>query len=247
MTAHYCSAHAILPLVIFRRFTTFRHVEVILYVLSSSFKVLARNIMRHIHGTAPRHLSILLAIVFALLLAIPLCAYDFPLTESSIRDAYFLGARQGGLGPDFLAEYTRTIPKLSVGDFKSTLTIETPFTQVAVYASRKLNYSAQDAVKDFSDKPLVFRIHMDIIYMVDAPPDAIEFKLIQNKKELIPDSVERSSYFPASDPYTSPPAIGETLTIEFKAEKIDSSTLSILIDTPDDQHAELELDLRTLR
>jgi hypothetical protein len=187
------------------------------------------------------------AVLLAVSLAIPACAYDVPLTENAIRDAYFLGTRQTSLGSAFLAEYTRIIPELSVGGYKSTVTIETPFTQVAVFAGKKLNYSAQDAVKEFSGKPLVFRIHMDILYMLDAPPDAIKFKLIQNKKELTPDSTERSSYFPASDKYTRPPAIGETLQLEFNPSRIDSSTLTILIDASDGQHGETEFDLQSLR
>jgi hypothetical protein len=189
----------------------------------------------------------IVAVLLAFALAIPACAYDVLLTESSIRDAYFLGTRQTGLPSDFLAAYTRTIPELHVGGYKSTVTIETPFTQVAVLSSKKLNYSAQDAVKDFSNKPFSFRVHMDILYMLDAPPDAIKFKLIQNKKELTPDSTERSSYFPASDAYTRPPAIGETLELEFNASRIDSSTLTIAIDTPDGQRAETVFDLQSIR
>jgi hypothetical protein len=189
----------------------------------------------------------IVAVLLAFALAIPACAYDVLLTESSIRDAYFLGTRQTGLASDFLAAYTRTIPELHVGDYKSTVTIETPFTQVAVLSSKKLNYSAQDAVKDFSNKPFSFRVHMDILYMLDAPPDAIKFKLIQNKIELTPDSTERSSYFPASDKYTRPPAIGETLQLEFNASRIDSSTLTIAIDTPDGRHAETVFDLQSIR
>lgn len=187
------------------------------------------------------------AVLLAGSLAFPAHAYDFPLTEISIRDAYFLGARQTSLGADFLAAYTRTIPELHVGGYKSTVTIETPFTQVAILTSKKLNYSAQDAARDFSDKLFSFRVHMDILFMLDAPPNAVTFKLIQNKKMLLPDSVNRSSYFPSSDPYTRPSAIGETIELEFDPSRMDSSTLSIVVDTPDGQHAETTFDLQALR
>jgi hypothetical protein len=40
------------------------------------------------------------AALFAFALVIPACAYDVPLTENSIRDAYFLGARPDGLNAD---------------------------------------------------------------------------------------------------------------------------------------------------
>jgi hypothetical protein len=43
------------------------------------------------------------------------------------------------------------------------------------------------------------------------------------------------------------PANGERVRLEFKSSQIDSSTLIILIDTPDKQHAEVNFDLQTLR
>jgi len=186
-------------------------------------------------------------VLLAFSLAIPACAYDVPLTEHSIRDAYFLGTRQTGLGSDFLANYNREISNLSLGRYRSFASLETPFTQVAILSSKKLNYSAQDAVKEFLGKPLPFRIHLEICYMVDAPPDGLTVRIVQNKKELLPASFERSLFFPASDEYSSPPPIGETIQLEFSADKIDSSTLTILIDTPDGQQAETVFDLQTLR
>ncbi len=187
------------------------------------------------------------AVLLSFALAIPACAYDIPLTESSIRDAYFLGTRQNGMSPDFLAKYTHEIPKLTLGRFHSFASMETPFTQVALLSSKKLNYSAQDAVKEFLGKPLLFRLHLEVCYMLNAPADGLAVRIIQNKKELLPDTSERSLFFPASDEYSSPPPIGETMEFEFRADKIDSSTLSIIIDTPDGQHAQLDLDLSSVR
>ena len=183
-----------------------------------------------------------------LLLSQSTMAYVYPLSNESIREAYSLGARQASLGADFLAQYTHTIPKLKVGaSYISLVRIETPFTQVATHASRTMNYSAQDAVRDFLNKPAVFRIHMEICYMPDAPPDSVKFKVIQNKNEVIPSLTERLPYYPATNKHTRLPSIGETVELEFKPEKLDSSTLTILIDTPDGQHAETEFPLQTLR
>jgi hypothetical protein len=187
------------------------------------------------------------AVLLSFALAIPACAYDVPLTESSIRDAYFLGTRLNGMSPDFLARYTHEIPKLTLGRYHSFASMETPFTQIAVLSSKKLNYSAQDAVKEFLGKPLLFHLHLEICFMLNAPAGALKVRIIQNKKELLPDTSERSLFFPASDEYTSPPPIGETMELEFKADKIDSSTLSIIVDTPDGQHAHLDIDLSALR
>lgn len=188
-----------------------------------------------------------LVMLLSLAVARPTSAYDYPLTSTAIRDAYFLGTRQGGLGTEFLADYRHAIPTLHVEEFISFARIETPFVQVAVQSSRKLNYSAQDAVRDFSGKRLPVRIHMEICYMSDAPTDAVKINLVQNQKEILPTSLERSAFFAPTDPYTRVSSIGETIDMEVDALKLDGSTLTIYIGTPDGRTTLSEFDLRSLR
>ena len=115
------------------------------------------------------------------------------------------------------------------------------------YASRTLAYSAQDAEKDFRDKPLAFRMHLEICCMPNAPPDAVKIRIFQDKKEITPDATKRSAYFPPTDAYNSLPSIGEYIDPEFSADKFDSSTLTLMVDTPDGQHSETEFDMQKLR
>jgi hypothetical protein len=187
------------------------------------------------------------AFLLATVLSAPAHAYDYPLSPEAIREAYFLGTRQTSLGADFLAAYSHTMLELTVGRFRSKVDIETPFTQVALHTSKTLEYSAQDAVKDFYDKPAIVRIRLDICYQIDAPPNAVKIKIVKNKKEVAPESFESSPYYPATDKNTRVTSIGEQIRLEFRAEKIDSSPLTILVDTPDGQHAETEFALQTLR
>ncbi len=69
----------------------------------------------------------------------------------------------------------------------------------------------------------------------------------QNGKQILPQSDERSPFFPATDPYTPAVDVGELVEMEFDARKFDSATLTIQIDTPDDQHSKTEFDLQSLR
>jgi len=190
-----------------------------------------------------------LALLLALLLAVPLNAYDdTPTSENSIRDAYFLGTRQGSLTPEFLARYAHWIPELKDGTIcTSQAKVETPFLQVADYASTAPNFSSQDAVKQFYGKQMFFRVYLDICYKPNAPLNAIKIKVIQNKREIIPLSAESNPYVPRVDELATLPANGERVRLEFKFNQIDSSTLIILIDTPDKEHAEVNFDLQTLR
>jgi hypothetical protein len=155
--------------------------------------------------------------------------------------------RAKAIGDRFLADYRQTIPGLRVAAFTSFVQIETPFVQVAVRSGRAMNYSAQDAVREFLDKLAAFRLHLEICYMPDAPPDAIKIKLIQNKKEVVSESEKRTAFYPPTDAYTSVPAIGETLDLEIRPDKIDSSTLTIQIDTADGRRTNVHLDLQALR
>jgi hypothetical protein len=198
---------------------------------------------------APTHTHLRwLALLLALLLAYPVSAYDdISASASAIRDAYFLGTRQGSLTPDLLARYAHWIPELKEGTCMSQVRLETPFLQVADYASKAPNYSSQDAVQQFYGKQMVFRVHLDICYKPNAPLNAIKIKVIQNKKEIAPLSAESSPYVPRVNELATLPANGERVRLEFKSNQIDSSTLVIRIDTPDDQHAEVDFDLQALR
>jgi hypothetical protein len=188
------------------------------------------------------------AILLSAALAVTVRAYDYPLSSEAIRDAYFQGRQQVGLGGDFLAKYSRSIPELKVEPYISRVRIETPFFQVAAHAAKALNYSAQDAVKDFYGKRAVVRMYLEICYEVDAPlPNSVRISVTQKNKLIAALSDERTAFFPPSDVYTRVPNLGEKVALEFDPTKLDSSTLTILIDTPDGQHASSELDLQSLR
>jgi len=204
--------------------------------------------MRQIRSQRGKELLKILAIVLGVLLAMPAGAYDFPLTSSAIRDAYFLGARQGGLTPQFLARYSHRVSDLHERSCISEIRLETPFLQVADYTSKVPNYSSQDAVKDFRDKPLNFRIFLNICYMSEAPPpNTVRIKVVQNKKEIVPLPDTRSAYAEPLNEYGFLPPNGEKAQLEIDAQKVDSSTFTIQIDTPDGQHAECMFDMQALR
>jgi hypothetical protein len=189
-----------------------------------------------------------IALLLALFLAFPVSAYDdIPHSATAIREAYFLGARQGGLTPDILARYARWVPELKEGTCMSQVRLETPFLQVVEYAGKAPNYSAQDAVKEFYGKRMVFRVYLDICYKPNAPLNAINIKVLQNKRQILPLSAESSPYIPRVTELTTLPPNGEQVHLEFKSSQIDSSTLTFRIDTPDKQHAEVDFDLETLR
>jgi hypothetical protein len=185
-------------------------------------------------------------LLFVLALALSARAYDYPLSSNAIRDAYLLGTGSGRGGVGFLAQYSHQIPKFRAGAYTSVVRIETPYSQVAAHSAQKLNYSVDDAVKEFLGKPALFRIYLDICVSSGAERP-IKVQVLQNDKEIVPQSVERSPYFAAQESDTSLPRIGEHIELDFKAGKIDSLPLIIEIDVSDGQHAETKFDLAALR
>jgi len=190
-----------------------------------------------------------LALLLALFLAVPLNAYDDTATsENSIRDAYFLGTRHGSLTPEFLARYAHWIPELKDGTIcTSQARLETPFLQVADYASTAPNFSSQDAVKQFYGKQMFFSCYLDVCYKPNALLNAIKVQVIQNKKEITPLSAESNPYVPRVDELATLPANGERVRMEFKSNQIDSFHSNHSHRHADKQHAEVNFDLQSLR
>jgi hypothetical protein len=128
------------------------------------------------------------AAVLALLLPQPARSYEYPLTETSIRDAYYLGTKAATLGSAFLADYTH-LPQLKFGRCTSEIRLETPYTQVAIHTAKQTNYSAPHAVQDFLNKPTVFRIRLDLCYQENASPNGIKLKILQDFKKSSPSTL----------------------------------------------------------
>jgi hypothetical protein len=190
----------------------------------------------------------IVAFSLALLLAFPVWGYDSPVSQSAIRDAYFLGSRSGGVSPDFLKKYARPIGELHEGTCTSEVRIETPFLQIAQYSGSAPNYSSQDAVKEFYERPMVLQVFLYICYMRQAPPpNSVKIRFFQNKKEIYPGSETRDDYAEPINEYSYFPNNGERATFEFDSRKIDGSTLTIQINTPNEQRVETEFDLSRVR
>jgi hypothetical protein len=62
----------------------------------------------------------------ALLLPQPARSYEYPLTEPSTRDAYFLGTKAATLGSAFLADYAHSLPQFKFGACTSEIRLDTP-------------------------------------------------------------------------------------------------------------------------
>jgi hypothetical protein len=83
-----------------------------------------------------------------LLLSSPALAFNFPLSDEAIREAYFLGQRRDESMAQFLAKYKKTLPVPDSGPQIASVEFLTPFANLILVSSQRTNYSAQQAALD---------------------------------------------------------------------------------------------------
>jgi hypothetical protein len=97
----------------------------------------------------PLNRSLLATFLAVLLVAVPVSAFQSPLSDESVRDAYFLGQRHDGTYPSILGKYIKNLPPPKSGPYISAVTLLTPFIQLVQYSEGYIgNYSAQKALLD---------------------------------------------------------------------------------------------------
>jgi hypothetical protein len=89
-------------------------------------------------------------------------AYEYPLSSSDIRDAYFIGRRNDEFTAEFFAKYAKHFTQPQTGPYVSQIDIDTPYTQIATHAANTANYDAPTAVQDYQDKPMLFYVHVQV-------------------------------------------------------------------------------------
>jgi hypothetical protein len=100
--------------------------------------------------------SSVLATSLALLLASPALAFNSPLSDESIREAYFLGQRHDESVALFLARYKQVLRPPDTGPYISSIEFLTPLASLVLLSSQRINYSAQQAEQEHrSDDELV--------------------------------------------------------------------------------------------
>ncbi len=103
------------------------------------------------------------SVVAAVLLLTPYSfAFDTPLSDQAVREAYFLGQRRDETMATFLNKYTKPLPPPKTGPHIASVTFLTPFALLVQHSSRQSNYSAQQAALDHRDQPEFVRIMVQI-------------------------------------------------------------------------------------
>jgi len=206
----------------------------------------------------------------ALLLAPPLFAFQSPLSEQAVREAYFLGQRHDESMARLLSGYTRFLPPPSTGPHIYAVTFLTPFALLVQHSSRQSNYSAQQAEKDHHPDDEMVSISIEILLtqsygaLIAAPtsshsgsPIGYQFRsssfwrtsklrVFDGDEEItIDDLTGEPTYFCASEGGCR--LTGAIIHLQLPATTFTSDTATIEVTPPEGDRVSVDFDLSSLR
>jgi hypothetical protein len=111
------------------------------------------------------------SVLAAVLLLTPYSfAFDTPLSDQAVREAYFLGQRHDETMADLLNKYTKFLPAPKTGPDIASVTVFTPFALLVQQSSQRTSgYSAQQAALDHRDQGEFVRIIVQIQLTASYP------------------------------------------------------------------------------
>lgn len=218
-----------------------------------------------------RAACILFSLIF--LFPQPLPAFESPLSESAVREAYFLGQRNDQKTADLLKLYTASLPLPDKGPYVSEIHLLTPYAQVVALSSQKtVGYSAQQAAVDYHGRGdtllLQIRIEFTNTFTYDdavrtardtgqelnrylEPEDfwrAFRFSLSQSGKSFEPREVRADPLYITSSQRDSWETLsGAIVWLEFEASQLESQPVNVEVLTPAAEKLSANFDLAALR
>jgi len=222
------------------------------------------------HSVARPKVAIVAAVA---LLAQPIFAFQSPLSDESVREAYFLGQRHDGSLERLFEKSTRRFPVPKNGPFISSVMFVTPFVSAAQLSSNYIgNYSAQQAELDHRQGGKEFvKITVEIqltesygqfiaptnansrsgsASTLIARPDDFwrDFQVhIFNGDEALSNSVYHGRLNYSCGDYGPCILTGATLTFEFPADAFSADSATITVDPPEGEPVTADFDLGRLR
>jgi hypothetical protein len=103
------------------------------------------------------------SVLASLLAATPSLAFNAPLSDEAVREAYFLGQRHDGSFARLLDKYSKRLPPPKSGAYIAFVTFLTPFAQIVRFSENYSgNYSAQQAEADHRAEEEIIDLSVEI-------------------------------------------------------------------------------------
>lgn len=208
--------------------------------------------------------------VSVLLVDQPLLAFQTPLSDTAVREAYFLGQRHDQSVSDFFAKYAKTLPAPPYGPYISTIRFLTPYAQVVSLSGNKsAGYSAQQAERDHHADSETVVVSADI-YLTDsygpflaAPADSgsgspagltprssdfwrdFEVSVSSDSRALSPLDTSGQPIYNCSESGCS--LVGATIRLTFAASKFPADSVTVNVVPPEGDEVNVDFDLTSFR
>lgn len=199
----------------------------------------------------------------ALLLTCVAFAFDTPLSDEAVREAYFLGQRHDA---SFLTDYIKFLPPPKTGPHISSVTFLTPFAQLAQFSDHRIgSYTAQQARLDHLGQDefvkITAEIYLTASYGALIPNPAGSPALIQrpydfwkdfrvqvyNGNQIVSPSVSGGHPLYRCGRIGRCRPMGASLDLEFPANVFTSDSATIHVLPPEGEPVTLSFDLTRLR
>jgi hypothetical protein len=200
-----------------------------------------------------------------------LFAFDSPLSDQAVREAYFLGQRRDESFANFMDKYTKHLAPPKTGPHIASITFFTPFALAAQLSSQHSSgYSAQQAALDHRGQAESVKIIVQI-FLTDSYPAYIprptgsrsgsptgfaprpynfwkdfDVQVFSEDRELRPfTSSGDPDYFCSLDGGCT--LTGATIQFEFLAESFASDSATIQVTSPEGDPISLDFNVGSLR
>jgi hypothetical protein len=212
------------------------------------------------------------SVLATFLSATPSLAFNSPLSDEAIREAYFLGQRHDGSFPRLLDKYSKTLPPPKSGPYIRSIRFLTPFAQLVQYSDAFVgSYSAQQAALDHRGAQETVEISIEILLtesygaIIADPasprpdrPQAYKLRSYDFWKDFQVDVIDGDENRKPAH-FTGEPTvqcsrygafcnlIGGILHLEFPATAFTSDSATIHVVPPEGPEVEVNFDLTALR
>ena len=209
--------------------------------------------------------TLLLMLVIGLFAAQPAVAYEYPLSPTAIRNAYFLGKASPSKREAFLASYTQHFERPKSGPYISLIRVVTPYAFVVERTARLMpNFLAPDAQQQFYGKPIALRIRVHIAltptygFQVHSPgggmalrsPDFwrdFKVQLIQGGNAIRPIAARGAPDYALAGGGSASVLVGADIDVQYDPARVLSGPTTIVVDEPDGRQITATFDLSNLR
>jgi hypothetical protein len=205
----------------------------------------------------------------ALFVLPPSYAFNTPLSEQAVREAYFLGQRRDESMYAFLNKYTKLLAPPKTGPHIAAITFFTPFALLVQYSSRQSNYSAQRAARDHKAQDEIVEIQVAIQFtpsygaMISAPthsrsgsPTAIEqrspefwrafkYRVFDGDEEITAEDISGEPQYQCSEGGCT--LTGAIVYIQFPATAFQSDSAAVEVTPREGDTVSVDFDLSSLR